>query len=190
MRSQTTFFSGWITVAAAFGAFFAQVEPKDSPNPAVIREFEKRVHEYRDLRRSIEQKLGGKFKSTESSGAISDHQKQIAADIREARRGAAQGAIFTPEIALEFRRLIGLTMKGADGARIRETLKNAEPVNVKLAVNLEYPSTLPLQTTPGTLLQNLPKLPEELEYRIVGRSLVLRCVKGNMIVDFIPDIIA
>jgi hypothetical protein len=189
MRSQTTFFSGWITIAAAFGAFFAQVEPKDSPNPAVIREFEKRVQEYRDLRKGIESKLGG-LKSTNSPGVISEHEKQVAAGVREARHGAAQGAIFTPEIALEFRRLIGLTLKGPEGTRIKQTLSSAEPVNIKLAVNAEYPSTLPLQTTPASLLQNLPKLPEELEYRIVGRSLVLRCVKGNMIVDFIPDIIS
>ena len=175
-------------MAAAFGAFFAQVEPKDSPNPAVIREFEKRVQQYGDIRKSVESKLQGK--PSDSPEANTQHEKQIAAGIRSARHGAAQGAIFTPEIALEFRRLVGLTLKGADGARIKDSLKNAEPVAIKLQVNMEYPSSAPLQTTPPTLLLNLPKLPKELEYRIVGRTLVLRCVKGNLIVDFIPDIIA
>jgi hypothetical protein len=40
------------------------------------------------------------------------------------------------------------------------------------------------------LLDVLPRLPEELEYRFVGRDLILRDVKANLIVDFIPGILA
>ena len=61
-------------------------------------------------------------------------------------------------------------------------------MQLQLRVNDSYPSKVPLQSTPPTLLMNLPKLPEELEYRLVGRSLVLRCAKGNLIVDFIPNV--
>jgi hypothetical protein len=32
---------------------------------------------------------------------------------------------------------------------------------------------------------SLPKLPEELEYRIVDKNLILRDVQANIIVDFI-----
>jgi hypothetical protein len=58
-----------------------------------------------------------------------------------------------------------------------------------LHVNQVYPQGIPLQSTPPTLLLNLPTLPKELEYRIVGRNLVLHDIVPNIIVDFIPDAI-
>jgi hypothetical protein len=39
------------------------------------------------------------------------------------------------------------------------------------------------------LLRKLPDLPPELEYRIVGRSLILRDVKANLIVDILRDVV-
>ena len=58
---------------------------------------------------------------------------------------------------------------------------------MKLTVNMTYPSKLPLATVPAKLLRALPDLPPELEYRIVGRSLLLRDVKANIVVDFVRD---
>jgi hypothetical protein len=46
-----------------------------------------------------------------------------------------------------------------------------------------------LQSTPPTILMNLPRLPPELEYRINGRALVLRDTNANLVVDLIPDAI-
>jgi hypothetical protein len=60
---------------------------------------------------------------------------------------------------------------------------------LKLQVNQAYPENVPLQSTPPTLLLNLPEPPDGLEYRIVGRDLILRDVEANTIVDFIPDAI-
>jgi len=44
-----------------------------------------------------------------------------------------------------------------------------------------------LQSTPPTLLLNLPELPKGLEYRILGRELVLRDTDANIVVDYIPN---
>ena len=41
---------------------------------------------------------------------------------------------------------------------------------------------------PPSLLLNLPKLPKELEYRFVGRELILRDIAANLIVDVIPEV--
>jgi hypothetical protein len=57
-----------------------------------------------------------------------------------------------------------------------------------LEVNQPYPDGLPLQSMPPSVLMNLPKLPPELEYRAVGRELVLRDIAANLVVDIIPDI--
>jgi hypothetical protein len=56
----------------------------------------------------------------------------------------------------------------------------------RLHVNATYPVKVPLQSTPPTLLLDLSQLPSEVEYRIVGRDLVLRDVGANLVVDFNP----
>ncbi len=48
---------------------------------------------------------------------------------------------------------------------------------------------MPLETFPPALLRKLPDLPPDLEYRIVGRSLLLRDVKANLIVDILRDVV-
>jgi hypothetical protein len=79
-------------------------------------------------------------------------------------------------------------MQGPEAQRIRKSLEHAEPVQGQLRVNAPYPS-VPLQSTPPSLLLNLPPLPSEVDYRLVGRALVLRDVQANLIVDFVPNAI-
>jgi hypothetical protein len=57
-----------------------------------------------------------------------------------------------------------------------------------LKVNTPYTADA-LPTVPPNVLANLPQLPEDLEYRILGRDLILRDVHANLIVDFVPRII-
>jgi hypothetical protein len=120
-------------------------------------------------------------------GDVVDKQRPLAEQIRQARAGARQGDICSPEIAAELKHLIAIAMGGSDASRIRASLRNAEPVALPLKVNDSIPQNVPLQSTPPTLLLNLPKLPAELEYRIVGRALVLLDTQANIIVDFVPN---
>jgi hypothetical protein len=74
--------------------------------------------------------------------------------------------------------------------RIEKSLKHAEPVRMpRLRINHAYPEHVPLQSTPPTLLQNLPRLPPDIEYRIVGHDLTLLDAKANLIIDLIPNAI-
>src|SRR5262249_28597444 len=102
-----------------------------------------------------------------------------------------QDAISTPEIAAYFRHRIAATLAGHDGKKIRASMRHAEPVqNVPLQVNARYPQKVPLQSTPPTLLLNLPRLPRELQYRIVSVVLLLYDKQADLIVDFVPDAIS
>jgi hypothetical protein len=81
-------------------------------------------------------------------------------------------------------------------ADVKEELKeNAEEREeeggkpVVLKVNATYPPDTPLPTTPPQVLMNLPKLPEQLEYRIIGKNMIIRDVEANIIVDFVPNAI-
>jgi hypothetical protein len=160
----------------------------DQPNAdtAAIQDFQNRADEYVKLRKKI--KLP-RLKTTNSAPAIAQHESECARKIRAARPAAKQGDIFTPQICAEFRRLIGTGVQGSQAIRVRQSLKHAEPVRLRLRVNALYPASVPLQSSPPTLLQNLPKLPPEVDYRVVGHDLVLRDVEANLIVDFMHNAI-
>lgn len=158
----------------------------EDPGAAIIQDFEKRVSAYVQLHKTAESSLS-KLKTTPSEEKISHHEHDLARAIRAARKDAKPGDIFTPQIAGEFRRLIGITMQ-ADGKSIAASLQHAEPVHLHLRVNEPYPDSVPLQSTPPTLLLNLPKLPQEIEYRIEGRGLVLLDVRANLVVDLIENV--
>jgi len=68
--------------------------------------------------------------------------------------------------------------------------KNAEsPARVDLVVNGKYPPNAPLSTVPPSVLLSLPKLPQGMEYRFVGRHLILFDSKANLIVDVLRNAI-
>jgi len=105
------------------------------------------------------------------------------------RRSAKQGDIFTPEISAEFLRLIRLAWRNPDAGQMKRSLARSEPVSITFHINDAYPASIPLQSMPPTLLENLPPLPKELEYRVIGHNLVLRDARANVIVDFIERVI-
>src|SRR5712691_3983648 len=154
----------------------------------VIDDFQNRVEAYAALHKAAQGPLPA-LKQTNSAADILKRQHLLAAEIRQKRQGVVQGNIFSPEISQEFRRLAGTATHGPAAGRVQKSLQRAEPVRLALRVNDTYPQRAPLQSVPPTLLQNLPTLPPELEYRVVGHALVLRDIGANLIVDVIPDLI-
>lgn len=162
---------------------------KVNRNASLLQDFSRRVADYVKLRNTARAEVHG-LKQTSSPQAMLDYEHRLAHRIREQREGVAQGNIFTPEIAAEFRRLIGVAMQTQEAARIRATLQHGSPVRLNaLRVDRPYPSDVPLQTTPPSLLLDLPPLPQEVEYRVVGHQLILRDVDANIIVDWAPNAI-
>jgi hypothetical protein len=86
-------------------------------------------------------------------------------------------------------------MQGPQGKKARATIKEGNPKNEKapgevepvLKVNAEYPKNSPLSTVPPSLLLRLPKLPKDIEYRFVGRTLILRDREANIIIDYMKE---
>lgn len=157
-----------------------------NPNSLSIQDFDKRLDDYAKLRRRAQAGLSDP-KSGSPVANIKQYQQDLAQNIRSQRPQARAGDIFTPPISQLFRGLIAASI-GASGGKIQASLLHAEPVRgLPLEVNREYPQTSAMQSTPPTLLSNLPRLPAELEYRIVGRELVLLDTKANLIVDLLPD---
>jgi len=153
-----------------------------------IAAFQKRVADYVKLHNRAQSGLGPQ-KATDSPEIIATRERELAERIRALRPKARRGAIFSPSARAEFRRLVNISSQGASGSHIRASLARSEPVDVPLRVNGAYPKDKALQSTPSTLLQNLPALPKEVEYRVVGRKLALRDIGANLIVDYADDVV-
>jgi|SRR5579863_1140563 len=176
-----------VAVLLLAGALEAQtLHSPVNADAAMVQDFQKRVAAYLQLRKSVESNLP-KLKATASDEKISHHEIQLRHAIRDARKGAREGDIFTPEISTEIRRLIAIAMH-PDGPQIRQSLRSSEPVQLHLAINEKYPDGVPLQTTPPSLLENLPALPPEIEYRITGQDLVLLDTRAHLIVDIVRGV--
>lgn len=172
----------------------APADPPVAVDPMVLKDFQQRLEHYIKFQRGIEKDIGAKQKPVDDPQVINRKQETLAGTIRANRRNAKQGDIFTPQIANEFRRLLNPEVKGRRGAEIKEELSEdfgeeadeGKPKPVPMKVNAKYPEGNPLPTVPANLLAALPTLPPDVEYRIIGRNLILRDVDANIIVDFIP----
>jgi hypothetical protein len=155
-----------------------------NPDAQVLLDFKSAINAYMELHDKLEKKVP-RLKETDDPGAIKASQTALAAELRAARKNAKRGDIFTPAIAAKFRRLMYPELKGEDGADTKAAIKDDAPVGVTLKVNADYPETAALPTVPPNILASLPQLPDDLEYRIIDRHLILRDVDANIIVDFI-----
>jgi hypothetical protein len=173
----------FVLLASASALCQSATENADAP----VRDFEARIAHYMQLRSTAP--AADSRKPTSSSHQLVKERNDIASRVLAARPNAKQGEIFTPPVAAYFRRQVTATLSGPEGQRIRSSLRRAEPVKGRLQVNQHYPDKAPLQSTPPSLLLNLPQLPKDLEYRIVGHDLVLLDIGADLIVDFVPGVL-
>jgi hypothetical protein len=163
----------------------------DDPHPA-IKEFTDRVQGYADLRKKIEGRLPSLSKKEEDPAQIIEHEKSIAAGLRAGRAKAARGDVFIPSVQPILVKMIKEELGPTARAMIMgdgNPRSSASPAKVNLKVNAQYPSSAPLSTVPPSVLLKLPALPKGLEYRFVGRHLILYDAKANLIVDILMDAI-
>jgi hypothetical protein len=180
-----------LTFMAAASLGFPSVE--DGPE---IKEFNARVQKYIELHNQVASKVQPKDRVDDPQKVVQQKQEFIRA-IQAARSGATQGDIFTPKVRGFFLEVIRGELDAPAGAKARAMiLGEGNPRSAKsagstapitLKVNAPYPTKAPMSTVPPSLLLALPKIPKELEYRFVGRNLILRDVDADLIVDFIAN---
>jgi hypothetical protein len=150
-----------------------------------------RLKQYVDLHTKIERSLP-KLPKEATPQQIDKNQRALEKLVREARATAKPGDIFTPEARPVIKRLLASVFGGPDGKQLKASIMDenqAAPSAAKLTVNGRYPDTVPLTTVPPQVLQTLPKLTEDLEYRFIGDSLILLDVHAHVIADFIEDVV-
>lgn len=155
------------------------------------RELAKRVASYMETRKQACSDIP-KLKDKAEPDEIASHKRAMAVAIQGARANARQGDILTPPVQAYLKQIIRSEMAGKQGKPAKESAKQGNPevegaVPVAVKVNAAYPDGAPLSTVPPTLLQRLPKLPDGLDFRFVGRDLILRDANAGIIVDFVSN---
>ena len=153
--------------------------------PILRADFDARVLGYFDLRTSLEEGLPAQH-VTDNPAVNIAIQRTLARRIRRARAGAPRGAIFTPAISVEFRRILLIETT----PETRATIMDDNPGQFSHRINGDYPQRRTLSTMPGTFLAVLPVLPDGLEYRFLGPNLILHDTRANVILDAMSCAIA
>ena len=164
----------------------ADGQPVNAQGAATL-EFKRRIDAYMKVHNDAEGKVPN-LKRTDDPKEISDRERALGQMIMTLRANAQPGDIFAPDYQPFFIKIVQDDFKTRSAAD-RKALVSELPAKMKVDINTVYPTTLPLETFPPALLRKLPDLPPELEYRIVARSLILRDVKANLIVDILRDVV-
>lgn len=179
----------WLITACVTSAE-SQQTPKGSnvnPDAKMIADFKARVDDYAKLRDGLASKAPALAK-TSDPGAITAAEKGVADQVRAARATAKRGDIFTPATEAMIRRQLARPIKGPDGPENKRAIKedSPDPKEIPFKVNATYPKDEALGTAPPDVLLALPELPKdkEIEYRFVGKHILLYDAKANLIVDF------
>jgi hypothetical protein len=113
----------------------------------------------------------------------------MAAAVRAARPDARQGDLFNPVVQQTIRTRIARALKahGMTPADVRaaELAEGIDSTSVTLTVNGVFPWVIGTAMVP-CIIEVLPRVPIELQYRIVGWDLVLIDVHAGLVIDILP----
>jgi hypothetical protein len=124
-----------------------------------------------------------------SDEAVRLRQRTLADAIQtKIRPDARQGDVLTRATADVIRQQLAAAFTGPNAALIRSTLQDQNEgraaESVALAIN-QVAATVP--RVPPTLLDALPQMPQQLEFAFSGRTLILRDVDADIVVDFMTQ---
>ena len=171
----------WLAAVAA-----PRAQTRVNPDAKSLADLSERIKAYMELHQKIETTLP-KLPKEAPAEQLDSYQNQLANLIKGARRTARQGDIFTADSRAVIRRFLHTVFSAPDGRKLLASIMDENPGPLKIQINGRYPDTAPVTTMPQEVLQTLPVLPDELEYRFIGRRLVLLDAHAHIIVDYIDD---
>ena len=155
-----------------------------NPLAQAMADFTKRVNDYLDLRKAVTRDYPD-VTETGDPAKIHAREQALGKAIAMARANAKAGDVFGP-VAHQLLKIVNEDWNSRSPAD-RKALLSEIPPGLTLKVNQPYPTHIPLATAPPKLLARLPMIPEELEYRLVDRRLLLRDRDANLIIDVLVE---
>ena len=155
---------------------------------ATLQQFKASIRQYVQLHRQIERQLPP-FRAHSDAVDIIESSSAMASALQTARAGAREGDLFTPEVAalLRMRVAEALTARGfLPEEMVAATLEEADEDAALPVVNGRFAWRRGAAMWP-CVIDALPGLPPELQYRFVGRDLVLVDTHADLVVDILRN---
>jgi hypothetical protein len=125
---------------------------------------------------------------TAESAELAARQDTLAAAIREARKGAKPGDLIPTRVAGQIRTTVAADFRGRTADATRAVFEEV-PEGVRPVINKTMPDNTALATVPPLLLNRLPPLPDNLQYRFMARHIVVMDGDTRIIVDYILNVL-
>ncbi len=168
----------------------AQTDPTFEPLKTSLQAYVDQTQAFRKQAAQDAEKVPGK--DTPGAGAeqsVRTRQNSLADALRtKLRASAKQGDILTPPMAAAITHQIADVFNTPRRQLILDDLaeQNSTPALTKTP-ELNQPLDAP--RVPPRLMEVLPPLPKQLEYDFVGRTLILRDVDADVVIDYLPNAI-
>ena len=154
--------------------------------------FQQKVGDYAVIRKAA-MATSPKLPNQATPEQIQASENALADAIRSKRTGAKQGDMFDAQVEPAFREILKSHLAGGTNKEERATVKQGNPAVHRepgeaapvIQINAVYPQSSSLSSLPPLLLHRLPQLPEDIEYRFVGNTLVLLDCKSRIIIDYL-----
>ena len=175
-----------IVVTMVTLAVFASAAAQPTPGLADgLKEFQRQLDLYLKLREELSRK-SKPLSPTPSADELSARQTALSTAIIAARQGAKHGNLVNPAVAAHITRIVTADVRrrkpAAENAALKEVPKAPRPV-----INKAYPADAALPTVPPLLLADLPRLPDNLQYRFFGRHVAILDGDVQIIIDYVAD---
>jgi calcineurin-like phosphoesterase family protein len=165
-----------------------QPDPTFEPLRTALQAYIDQTQPYRKQAAQAQESTPGKATPTPAAAqALRTRQNVLADALRtKLRPNARPGDLFKPAVADALRHQITALFEGPKRALILddmgEQLTTPAPTQIaRINQRLEAPRV------PPRLAEILPPLPKQLEYDFTDRTLVLRDVDADVVVDYLPD---
>lgn len=154
-----------------------------------VKEFEKRANDYAAFHQKLEESIPA-LSDKATPEEMVKHQQVMAAMIQKERKNATPGEFFTPDTIALLKRILGGALSGADDKAAKASVMDENPGTLpNVGVNDKYPDGIPVTSMPPELIDQLPKLPEKMEFRFLGKRLVLVDSCASLVVDITPNLL-
>jgi hypothetical protein len=161
--------------------------PQANRLAAAMSEFQKNLQAYLKLREDLAKKLQP-LAPTASSSELAARQDALAAALKAARKTARQGDLIPLTTAKQIGQIVADDFRKRKPAATKAVFEEV-PVGVQPAINKTIPDAAALATMPPLLLKNLPLLPDNLQYRLLQRDVIILDGDTRIIIDYISNVL-
>jgi hypothetical protein len=175
----------WIVLLVASSVLSLGAQPRVEG----VQAFAERTEAYAELHRQLEKSIAPQDSFIDAAAMLAASDS-LRASLRAARAGAREGDLFAPVAAILRQRVrLALRERGIEARElVAEMIEDTEGTPPPARINEPF-SWLHGNIMLPWLLEALPPIPGELEYRLVATHLVLIDVHANLVVDILRDVL-